>query len=368
MFQKQAKPTQTPDQPIQISVEDTAPCQKSVRIVVLPVAIAPVRAEVLREFQKEARLDGFRKGHAPVDLIQRRFGPSIQEETLKRLTQQAFEHATQAQSLRPVGPFEVSRADYEEVRGLTLEAKVEIEPVFELAEYKGISLKRPAIAVSPEELAKAMTQLQESMTQLVPGKDDQKERQVPAIDDDLAKDLGHETLDKLKVHVEAKLREQKETLLKQQLEAAACDTLVARHAFDVPAGLVSRQTERLTRDFKVRLLMSGAKEEQADQELAKFTEQLKTSALRHVKLSFILDRIAEKENANVGQDELLERMWQLSQRWQKDPAQVKAILDKEGLWPSVVSSIRQDKTLAIVMAAAAIEDTTAPLAAQAKAV
>ncbi len=352
------KSTETPsDQPMQFSIEDAAPCQKAVRVQVLPAAIAPVRESVLREFQKEARLDGFRKGHAPTNLVEKRFGSSIQDETLQRVTRLAFEQAAKEHELRPVGPFEVSKADYLQEQGLTLEAKVEVEPVFALGEYRGIALKRPAVTVSSEEINKALTQLQESMAQLVPSADGQtKERQVPALDDELAKDLGQESLDKLKEHVEGKLREQKQTAIKQALEAAACDALVEKHPFDLPSGLVQRQAERLTRDFKVRLLMSGLPEEQADGELSKFTDKLRTSAERQVKLSFVIDRIAEKESLQVTQDELVERLWQLSQRWNKDPLQVREILDKEGLWQSVVSSIRQDKTLALVMEAAAITD------------
>ena len=119
---------------------------------------------------------------------------------------------------------------------------------------------------------------------------------------------------------------------------------------------MSRQTERLTRDFKVRLLLSGVPEEKLNEEVAKFTQELRTTAERHVKLTFVLDRIAAQESITVTQDELVARLWQLSQRWKKDPAEVRKIFDAQGLWPSVVSTIRQEKTTAFLLSAAAIED------------
>ena len=100
-------------------------------------------------------------------------------------------------------------------------------------------------------------------------------------------------------------------------------------------------------------------EERVSEEMAKFAGEVRTSAERHVKLAFILDRIAEQETVSVSQGELVERLWRLSQRWKKDPAQVRAIFDKEQLWPSVVSSIRQEKTMRLLMDAAAIDNGTA---------
>ena len=363
------------------AVTSAGPCQKSLRLHVGMDAIVPVRAAVLSDMQKQATLPGFRKGKAPRDLVEKRYAESLQQEMLQRVTQQAFEQATKDYSLKPVGPFEVRRADYHETDGLALEATVEVEPEFALADYKKIPLSRPSAAVTPEDIARALTQLQESMAQMVPAppptgqtesspqsvegaakESEAKERQVPTMDDELAKDLGFETLAALRTHVEAKLQEQKRHAQEQALEGALCEALLGRHTFDVPPRLVTHQTERLNRDFKVRLLMSGKTEAQVNEEIGKFTEQLRTNAERLVKLSFILDRIAEREQVTVTQDEIVQRLWQLSQRWKKDPAEVRKILDEQRLWPSVVSTIREEKTIAFLVSAAQIENGAPPQA------
>ena len=358
MFKK--KPAEPTEPKTAAAITDSAPCEKSLRLHVGQEVIAPVRSSVVAECQKEAALPGFRKGRAPIELVNRQYAKAIQEETLQRVTRQALERAAKEHDVRPVGPFEVRRADYQETAGLTLEATVEVEPAFALGEYKGIALKQEAVTVTPADVEKALAGLQESMTQLVPtGEGQPKQRQAPAIDDELAKDLGCESLAKLREHLEAKLREQQRASQARALEGALCDALLARHGFAVPARLVARQTERLTRDFQVRLLLSGVAEAQLQEETTKFTQQLRVNAERHVKLGFILDRIAEQERVAVTQDELVGRLWQLAQRWKKDPAEVKHLLDRQGLWPSVVSTIRQEKTIALVLAAAAIENGSA---------
>lgn len=341
-------------------ITDAAPCQKRLRLHMSVEEIAPIRDNVLKEFQREAALPGFRKGKAPSELIEQKHGPSIQEETLQRATKQAFQKVVKEQGLKPVGPFELSKADYQAQSGLTLEATVEVEPEFTLGAYTGIALLRPSAQVSDAELTESLAKLQESMAQMVPGKEGEpKQKSVPPLDDSLAKDLGFETLAKLREHVQSKLVEQKASEQRQALEAGLYDELIKRHAFEVPPKLVEHQAGKLTSDFKMRLTLSGVPEEKVEEEAGKFTQQLRTNAERLVKLSFILDRIAEAEKIGITQDELVKRLWELSRRWQKDPAQVKQILDEKGLWPSVASAIRQEKTVARLLASAAIADAPA---------
>ena len=359
--------------PMTVKVSQSAPCQHRLCISVPPEAIHPVREAVVREFQREASLAGFRKGKAPRELVERQYPTEIREETLRRLTRQVFEQVTQERKLKPVGPFEVTQLSFDDAKGLSLEAQMEVEPEFALAEYRGVRLTRPSVTTSPQELDEVLTRLRESMAELAPageglptpppgeplggaqaGKPPQKVKRVPNLDDEFAKDVGFETLEQLKANLTAKLREQKIAEARQALEQALCEELLKRHAFEVPTRLVERQAERLKKDFQVRLLLSGLPEEQAQEKLATFTEQLRTAASRHVKLAFILERIADREGLSVTQDELVERLWKLAKRWGKDPAEVRRLLDAQGLWPSVHSSIRQEKTIEFLLGVAHI--------------
>jgi FKBP-type peptidyl-prolyl cis-trans isomerase (trigger factor) len=74
---------------------------------------------------------------------------------------------------------------------------------------------------------------------------------------------------------------------------------------------------------------------------------------------FLLDRIAEREQVSVTEQELVGRLWELSRRWKKDPAEARRLLDQQGLWPSVLSTLRREKTMAIIKGAAVIEEEAA---------
>lgn len=342
--------------PLTVDVSSPGPCRQHLKIAMAPEGIAPVRESVVQEFQRDATLSGFRKGKAPRQMVEQRYAGEIREESVRRLTRQVFEQVATERKLKPVGPFEVSKLEFDEAKGLALEADIEVEPEFALADYKTIRIAQPPIDVTAEEMDQALKQLQESAAQLVPAVEGQeKQKQVPSLDDEFAKDVGFESLEELRTHVEAKLREQKRAQQAQGLEQQLCDALLQQHQFDVPSSLVQRQTERLTRDFQMRLLMSGRSEEDAKKELEQYTEQLRTNAVRLVKLTFILNRIAEQESLEVTQDELVDRLWKLSKSWGKDPAEVQRWLDSKQLWPSVMSSIRQDKTVRFLLGLAAPE-------------
>jgi len=340
-----------------VEVSQPAPCQQAFRITLAPEGVRPMRDVVVQEFQKEAALAGFRKGKAPRELVERHFLDQIREETLRRLTRQVFERVTAERHLKPVGPFEVTRVDFDDLKGLALEARVEVEPEFRLVDYRGIRLVKPAVAISADEIAQAMARLQESVAELVPvGEDKPKEKRLPALDDEFAKDVGFDTLAQLRAHLDAKLREQKTAEQAQALEQGLFEALLARHQFDVPPGLVTKHTARLTRDFQTRLLLTGLPDEQVTAELTKYTEHLHANAMRHVKLAFLLERIAEQEALSVTQDELVARLWNLASRWGKEPGEVRRLLDAQGLWPSVVSSIRRDKTVEFLLSVAHIDE------------
>ena len=62
----------------------------------------------------------------------------------------------------------------------------------------------------------------------------------------------------------------------------------------------------------------------------------------------------------VAQDEIVTHLWQVARRWQKEPSEVRKVFDAQGLWPSVVSTIRQEKTVALLLGAATITNGTIP--------
>ncbi len=118
--------------------------------------------EVLRGFQRAARLPGFREGKAPVALIEQRYQSEAREELLKILIPEAYHQSIQTQKALPVSLPSISDIRYERKKKLQFSAEFEEAPKISLKNYKGVSLKRESAEVKSDELEKAVQSLLES--------------------------------------------------------------------------------------------------------------------------------------------------------------------------------------------------------------
>lgn len=118
-----------------------------------------------------------------------------------------------------------------------------------------------------------------------------KRRQLPALDDEFAKDLGDfESLDALRERIRADLLELRENMARVTLRRSIVDALLERTRFDVPAGLIERQLERQLRHAAERL--ERTPEDAARAQLARWQEEWRPAAEREVRTMLLLDAVA----------------------------------------------------------------------------
>jgi trigger factor len=186
-----------------------------------------------------------------------------------------------------------------------------------------------------------------------------KEKSLPAIDDELAKDFGHESLESLRERVkEGLLKAKKEKAAGQQKEKLL-ETLLQTYEFDIPESLFDREleslvvNEKLSRKKSKELVDSpkaGAAED--DEQLA---EELRPKAIKSVKTAILLDMIAEKENISASEDELRARIGILARHFQTTPENViNLFVTKDGSLEGLRRTIRDEKVLDLVLAKAEV--------------
>ncbi len=124
--------------------------------------------EVLKGFQRAARLPGFREGKAPVDMIEQRFQSEAREELLKSLIPEAYHQSVQIQKVSPVSLPKISDIKYERGKKLQFNAEFDEAPKLSLKNYKGVGLKKETAEVKPDELEKAVQSLLESRATFEP--------------------------------------------------------------------------------------------------------------------------------------------------------------------------------------------------------
>ena len=129
--------------------------------------IKEAQEKVLRDFERVARIPGFRTGKAPRELVVQRYGKETREELLKRFIPELYDRALEESRLSAIGLPEITEVEFEDLK-LSFKAKIETRPEVPLRKYKGLKAARKAVAVTPEEIQKNLRSIQEERSELVP--------------------------------------------------------------------------------------------------------------------------------------------------------------------------------------------------------
>jgi trigger factor len=137
--------------------------------------------EVAGEFQREARVPGFRPGKAPREMIAKRFESDIQDQVKRRLISDSFKAAIAEHKLSLVGQPEIEEIQFTRGQPLQFAANVETAPEFKLPEYKGLQAQRETGSVTPEDIERALHVLTEHHAKFQPVSREIKEGDIAVV-------------------------------------------------------------------------------------------------------------------------------------------------------------------------------------------
>jgi len=174
-----------------------------------------------------------------------------------------------------------------------------------------------------------------------------KQKVLPELNDDFAKMAGEfQSLDELR----AKIREQLAAEKKHAAEHAAKDRLVEelvrRNDFPIPEALVDRQVDvRLERGLRALAAQGMRTEDMKKMDFSRLRAGQREGALREVKASLLLEKIADLEKIEVSDQEVEQEIVSLAKQMQQTPEAVRARLTRDGALDRIRSRIRNEKTL-----------------------
>ncbi|HMV26440.1 MAG TPA: trigger factor [bacterium] len=338
-------------------------------------AMLPYFEEALAMYREEAQIEGFRKGKAPKDVIQKKFGNMIEAEALEVVVEDFYREALEATKTEAIAIGKIENMDYKKGQPLKFDVTVEIMPKYDVQNYKGLNLKREVHKITDEEVTGAFDRLRESysttketdviaagnfatvdiqvldesgtpligkkyedrripLTRQFVGQDfidgligaktgDMRildvakrppqegediatiekekyqvtvrkieEMQLPALDDEFAKDLGFETFELLKADMHKNLSERWEQESEQKFREALIDEIIKQNEIPAPEPLVDNSLQRIGRMIKERLKGQPVKDEL-------IAERYRPSAIREVKWTLAKRKIIEQENLKV---------------------------------------------------------------------
>ena len=349
-----------------------------------------LKEHVLVHF-KDAKVDGFRKGHVPADVLEKKFKKEIEGEILNHIISEEYRKAVEENNLSPIADIKLEKYENNE-DNVEVVFTIPVLPEINLGDYKSVKVEKEALDVNDEKVNAEIEIMRSNAGKLKEVADDEaaKDKDVTNIDfegfidgeafdggkaegfdltlgsksfidtfedqiighkkgdefdvnvtfpeeyhaenlkgkpavfkvkvnsikrkeeaelnEDLAKELGYDSVEDLKAKTKENLTKREETRIENEYRGKVVDAVVDTVNFEIPEAVVEREIQFQINRFAQQLQMQGMSLNQyfemTGQDIEKMRESIKESAEKSVKRDLVLTEIAKAENVQATEEEV----------------------------------------------------------------
>ncbi len=176
-----------------------------------------------------------------------------------------------------------------------------------------------------------------------------KEKEVPAMDDEFAKDVSEfDTLKDLKADLKKKITAEREDTAKRAFEDALMEQVAEGITADVPDAMVEAQARQFLDNFKMQLAQQGIKYDEymkaTGMDESKLVEDAKEPALKQVRMDLAMAAIIKEENIDATDEEVEAEFQKMADQYGMDLETVKKYLQAD----QVKDQLKSQKAIAVV--------------------
>jgi len=460
---------------IEVHAEDVGTLRKKLTITVPRDYLDERLSGELSDLKRDSIIPGFRKGRAPLRLVEKRFGNEVGDQLISQLIGGGYAAAVEKQDLKTLGdpliwvdvPVDApegdrrSRQTREQLVSveqalehmkmpdegpLTFSCEVELHPEFELPQLEGIEVEKPRVQFGDDDIQQEVDRLRSMRGQFVPtdepiepddlviadmtltvdgqvvkdeknvtlaarpqrvdeiaitnladvlagkkagdtadvqvdiGDDhetleyrgkkaafsfviqDVKRLQLPPLDAEFLESIGFESEQELKDHVRSTLESRLESLIQRGLRGQIGKYLLEHTSLDVPPGLSHRQTDRHVMRRMIDMYQHGLPEESIKKQTDELRARAGEEVVNELKLFFIMEKIAQQMEIDVGDDELNGEIARIARARGRRFDRVRDELAKGDGLTALYLQLRDDKIMDELLGKATIKEIERPKA------
>ena len=159
-----------------------------------------------------------------------------------------------------------------------------------------------------------------------------KEKEIPELDDEFAKDVDEEveSLDELKEKKKDELLKQKEQEIENNKRESLIKQVTENAEVDIPEEMVDTELNQMMQEFEQRLQMQGMALDQyfqfSGQTEEELKEQMKEDAFMRVKTNLVLEAVLEKEELEVSEEDIDAELTEMASMYQMEKDQILGML------------------------------------------
>jgi len=188
-----------------------------------------------------------------------------------------------------------------------------------------------------------------------------KERILPKLDDDFAKDLEFDTLDVLKQEIRQDIQTMLDLQTKRELEEQIVDVLIENNNFDVPESMVEHQIDNIMNRSMQNLAAQGIDPRRLPAPTDAQRDRVRPGAERTVKAALILKAISEKEKIEVSEEEVQSEIEKKAKQMGVSSDYLKDQLEQNNMLEDIRAQVLEDKTYELIQKQAEISEQEPPV-------
>lgn len=335
--------------------------------------LAPKWDANLQKMSQDVELPGFRKGTAPLPMVEQHLGQKVNDEFLKGVMPQALIEALTGTDVVPIDYPQYQVVSFQKGSDLQFTAKITERPVIKVGDYKTIKVSRPAMkTVTDTEVDKIVNDLftRWRMRNAQSGNSQTPIPQTPpqqngasgsmsfgatsapqaspagtndVLDDNFAKAVGATSLADLKTKIRTDLEAEDKYNNELDYEEAILQEVEKITSVDLPEVLIQDELNRmmlsLQRNVSDRGMLLDEYLKTQNKTVDQIKEEWRPQAEKNVRMELGLSEIARNENVNIDDSELQAEIDKIQD------AKVKAQFASEEPKMHLRHALRQTKTL-----------------------
>lgn len=331
--------------PVQKNISKHPKSLVEVQVTVPWTDIAPKWDETLQKLAADVEIPGFRKGAAPLPMVEQRLGAQLQQEVLKVVMPQALIEALQGSDVVPIDYPQYQPTSFAKGQSLVFRAQLTNRPAVTVGNYKTISISKPTLnPVTDEAIAKVIEDLfnrwkvRQPAGQVPPAQTSQPTQQpqgapnaggslnfnnspapqspaqsapaaaIEAPNDEFAKAIGAASLQDLREKVKKDLEEEAKYNSELDYEEAILQEVEKITQVDIPDVLIQDELNRMLVSLQRRVADMGLLLEDYLRSQGKTVDQLKNEwrpqAEKNVRMELGLAEIARQEGVIISDEDL----------------------------------------------------------------
>ena len=142
-----------------VVIENVSELTRKLSITLPEKDVSKELDKAYNKLKREVNLKGFRRGKVPTSVLKKNFRAQVEAEISEQLVQATYFDAVEQENIDPVVHPDIKEHTFNEDGSFVYVAEVEVKPVFDLKEYKGLEVEKPVTEVTDEEVDAKIEQL-----------------------------------------------------------------------------------------------------------------------------------------------------------------------------------------------------------------